>query len=226
MHCCTQCPEPAAGHHQPTPLLETPGHSQASLCQSLVGSLLLYPGSLCTQGSVCALLESATTVLCKFWWLYSGVNGHLLQEGLCHTQVSCTQSPYPCGRPLLIHIFMGDTQTQLWLSLCGVCGSWCTQGLFESSECLWWVRGLILNAISPLLLSSWGFSFAFGHGYHFLVGSNISPVDSCSAVSFGVLTGEDECRNFYLAILCHIDLLLHLPVVTGKFGHGVQNEAG
>ena len=23
--------------------------------------------------------------------------------------------------------------------LCGVSGSWCTQGLFEPSECLWWV---------------------------------------------------------------------------------------
>ena len=37
-------PDPAAGHHQPMPLLETTGHSQASLGQSLVGSLLLYPG--------------------------------------------------------------------------------------------------------------------------------------------------------------------------------------
>ena len=33
-------------------------------------------------------------VLCKFWQIYGGFNGHLLQEGLCHTQVSCTQ-PYP-----------------------------------------------------------------------------------------------------------------------------------
>ena len=107
---------------------------QASLGQSLVRSLLLSPGSWCTQGSVCALLESVTTVLCKFWQLYGGVNGDLLQEGLCHTQVSCTQSPYPCGRPLLICIFTGDTQTQFWLSLYGVSGSWCTQGFFETSE--------------------------------------------------------------------------------------------
>ena len=34
-------PNPAAGHHQPTLPLETPGHSQASLGQSLVESLLL-----------------------------------------------------------------------------------------------------------------------------------------------------------------------------------------
>ena len=37
-------PNPAAGHHRPSPPLETPGHSQASLGQSLVGSLLLSPG--------------------------------------------------------------------------------------------------------------------------------------------------------------------------------------
>ena len=43
-------PNPVAGHHQPTPPPETPGHSQASLGQSLVGSLLLSPGSWCTQG--------------------------------------------------------------------------------------------------------------------------------------------------------------------------------
>ena len=36
-------------------LPETPGHSLASLGQSLEGSLLLSPGSWCTQGFVCAL---------------------------------------------------------------------------------------------------------------------------------------------------------------------------
>ena len=42
-------PDPAAGHCGPTPPLEAPGHSRASLDQSLVGSLLLYPGSWCSQ---------------------------------------------------------------------------------------------------------------------------------------------------------------------------------
>ena len=87
-----RAPSPAAGHHRPTPPQETPGHSPASLGQSLVGSLLLSPGSWCTQSSICALQESVSQVLCKFWWLYSGVNGNLLQEGLCHTQVCGTQS--------------------------------------------------------------------------------------------------------------------------------------
>ena len=36
-------PDPAAGHRQPTPLPETPGHSQASLGLSFLGSLLFVP---------------------------------------------------------------------------------------------------------------------------------------------------------------------------------------
>ena len=59
-------PNPEAGHHQPTPLLEILGYSQASLGQSLVGSLLLSPGSWCTQGFVCALQGSVSPVLWKF----------------------------------------------------------------------------------------------------------------------------------------------------------------
>ena len=41
------------------------------------------PFSWCTQGFVCALQESVSPVLCKFWLLHGGVNGDLLQEGLC-----------------------------------------------------------------------------------------------------------------------------------------------
>ena len=69
------------------------------------------------------LPSSVSPVLCKFWWLYGGVNGDLLQEGLCHTQVCCTQSPFPHSGPLLTHTPSGDTQTQFCLSLCGVSGS-------------------------------------------------------------------------------------------------------
>ena len=45
---------------------ETPGHSQAILAQSFVRTLLLYPGSWCTQGFLCALQESVSLVLWKF----------------------------------------------------------------------------------------------------------------------------------------------------------------
>ena len=80
--------------------------------QSLVGSLLPSSESWCTQGSVCALQESVSPVLRKLWHFYGGINGNLLQEGLCHTQVCCTQSPCRCGRPLLTSTSTGDTQTQ------------------------------------------------------------------------------------------------------------------
>ena len=75
--------------------------------------------------------------------------------------------------------------------------------LFEPSRHLWWVWGLIVNMVSSLLPSFWGFSFALGHGVSFFGGIEHSPVDSCSAGSctFGVLTGEDECTSFYSAIL-------------------------
>ena len=55
--------------------------------------------------------------------------------------------------------------------------------LFEPSECLWQVWGLILNVISPLLPSCWGFSFALGHGVSFFGGIQHSPADGCSAAS-------------------------------------------
>ena len=59
-------PDSAACHCQPTPLLETLLHSQASLHQSLVGSLLLSSGFWCTQGFVCAFQEFVSPVLWKF----------------------------------------------------------------------------------------------------------------------------------------------------------------
>ena len=73
-HACTAtltASNPAAGHHQTTPPLDTPGHSHSSLGQSFVGSLLLFPGFWCTQDSVCALQESfsqSCSSLAAVWW--------------------------------------------------------------------------------------------------------------------------------------------------------------
>ena len=163
MYCYTQCPQsckkPPLTHASTEHSWTFPSKSD----QSLVGSLLFSPVSWCTQGSFCILKESVSLVLCKFRQLYGGVNGDLLQEGLCHTQVCCTQSPFSPGSPLLTHTTKGDTQTQFCLSVCGVSGSWCAQGLFEASEHLWWEWGLILNVNSSLLLSCWGFFFVLGH---------------------------------------------------------------
>ena len=130
---------------------------------------------MCTRLCLCPP-RVCFPVLCKFWWLYGGVNGDLLQEGLCHTQVCFTQSSCPCDSPLLTHTSAGDTPTLKGRSgsvSVGFLGPGAHNVLFESSECLWKVWGLILNAIFPLLPSFLGFSFALGHGVSFLLGSNI-----------------------------------------------------
>ena len=198
----TQCPDPAAGHRWPPPPPETPGHSWASPGQSLVGSLLLSPGSWCTRFCLCPP-RVCFQVLGKFWRLYGGVNDDLLKEGLCHTQVCCTQNPCPCSRPLLTCMFTGDTQTLKGRAGSVSVGSPGTHKvLYDPYKCLWQVWGLILNVISPLLPSCWGFSFALRCGVSFFGGSQHSPVDGCSAESynFGVLA-EDEHTSFYSAIL-------------------------
>ena len=143
-------------------------------------------------------------VLCKFRWLYGRINGELLQEGLCHTQLCCTQSPCPCNRPLLTHTSTGDTQTLKITSGSVAVGSLgALKVLFESSEGTWRVWGLIVNVISPLPPSCWGFSFALGCGGSFFGGIQYSFVDGCSAAccNLGVFTREDEHTSFYSATL-------------------------
>ena len=117
-HACTAAlslSKPEAGHHQTMP----PPHVWVSLLWGHY-SFLLGPGAykfLFVPSRVCFSSP-------KFSWLYGGVNGNLLQEDLCHTQVCCTQSPCPCSRPLLTCTSTGDTQTQFWLSLwvrCAFC---------------------------------------------------------------------------------------------------------
>ena len=131
-------PNPAAGRCQPTPLLETPGHSWASLGQSLVESLCLSLGP--SAHKVLFPQESVSPVLCTSGGSVEGVNGDLLQEGLCRVQVCCTRSSCPCGRPLLTCTSAGDTQT-----LKGRSGSVSVESpgahkvLFEPSEHLWQV---------------------------------------------------------------------------------------
>ena len=94
-----------------------------------------------------------------------------------------------------------------WLGLCGVSGSWWAQGLFESSEHLWPVRGLkFLHTISPPYHLARVSHFPLDIAYLFCVwGIQHFQVNGCSAAncSFGVLAGEDERMSFYSAILCH-----------------------
>ena len=163
MYCHTQCPlpcskpplTPASARDSRTPT----GKSRTVSCgvTAPFSWVLVHKVLLCSP-------RIYFPVQCKFWQLYGGLNGNLLQEGLCHTQVCCTQSPCPYGRPLPTCTSTEDTQTQFYLSLCGVPGSWCAQGLFEPSEHLWKEWGLILNMNSSLLPSCWVFSFAPGRG--------------------------------------------------------------
>ena len=94
------------------------------------------------------------------------------------------------------HLRRRQSNTVLGQSLWGL--EALVRARFVPSECLWWIFGLILNIISPLLLSCWGFSFTHGCGVSFFGGIQHSPVDGYSAAScnFGVLA-EDESTSFY-----------------------------
>ena len=127
LYCHSLCPQPCS---RPPPTHAFAGGSWTPIGKSPVGSLFLSPGSWCTR-FCCMLQESYFPVLCKFWKVYGGVNGDLLQEDLRHIH---TQSPCPCGRALATRTSTGDAQTQFCLRLYEVLGSWHTQGLFEPSE--------------------------------------------------------------------------------------------
>ena len=77
------------------------------------------------------------------------------------------KAPAPCphGRPLLTCAptgTLGHSKAGLIQFFVGSLGSGAPRVLFEPSKHLWWVWGLILNAISLLQLSCWGFSLALG----------------------------------------------------------------
>ena len=103
-----------------------------------------------------------------------------------------------------------ETPKQFCLSLCGVSGSWCTQSLFEPSEHLWRVWGLILKAILPLLLSCWGFCFALGRG--------ISPQSHSSAKQqmWGISSLEEISSLIcvYMCIYIFANVCVHLQMDT------------
>ena len=152
-HCYTQCPQPCS---RPPPTYASAKDSWTLTGKSgSVSCGVTTPFSwVLVHTRFCLCPPSVGfSVQCKFWWLYGEVNGNLLLEDLCHTQVCCAQSPCPCGRPLLTRTSTGDTQTQVCLSLCGALGPGCAQGYFEPAEHLWCVWGLILNLTSSLLPS-------------------------------------------------------------------------
>ena len=128
MHCHTQCLWPCS-----RPLLThasvgdwwtltgKPGSVSCGVTASFSWVLVCTKFCLCPPGS-----WSVSPVLCKFWRLYGGVKGNLFQQGLCHTQVCCTQSPAPvaghcwpvCPKETFKHSKAGLAQALLGLLVC------------------------------------------------------------------------------------------------------------
>jgi len=181
-----------AAHCQPGPVPETPGHSQASLAQSLLGSLILS-SRWCAEGFVFILQEPVSPVLWKFcnkiplafrskspgvlipfagfpdWEMWALelsqqcknffgiivlqfvgylVSGSMVGLTSCTSQVCCSQSPCPHGKPLLISASAGDTETLRRRSgpvSCGIPGYWCTQGGFFFFVCLFVLSSLSIS---------------------------------------------------------------------------------
>ena len=88
--------------------------------------------------------------------------------------------------------------SQFCLSLCGVLGSWCAQGLLEPSERLWQEWGLILNMNSPSYHLA-GASLPSDMGYLLTA----VPVPTILLGFFKKLTGVlQESKTGYLPCLC------------------------
>ena len=110
-------------------------------------------------------------------------------SSLLHPAIPKSAAPRS-STPVAVHccpVPSQETLKQFCLSLYGMFGSQCAQGLFEPSEPVCQVWGLILNEISPLLSSCWGFSFALGCG--------VSP-QICSSTAQPLLQHLSSCWGF------------------------------
>ena len=101
--CCTQCPHPWSRpwsiHTSTRDSCTLMGKFGSVSCGVTANfSWVLVHTSFCLPPLRVCFPDSG-----KFWWLYGGVNGDLLQEGLCHIQVYHTQNPCPYISPLLTH---------------------------------------------------------------------------------------------------------------------------
>ena len=133
MHCYNQCPQPCSGHHQPTAPLETPGHYRQVWVSLLGRSLLLSPGSWCTRFCLCPQ-RVYFPVLCKFWQLYVGLMVTSSKRAYAIPTSAAPRAPVPVAVlcwPIPPQEMLKHKHSSI--GLCGVHGSWCTQGLLEPS---------------------------------------------------------------------------------------------
>ena len=145
-------PNPATGHCQPTPLPETPGHSQANLSQSLGGPLLLSPGSWCTQGFLCILQESVSLVLCKFAGSMVGLMATSSKRVYAIPRSTAPRAPAPTAVhcwPIPLQKILKHSSVSVSVGLLGPGAHKVCLSPLSISQ----VWGLILNMISSLLLN-------------------------------------------------------------------------
>ena len=112
-------PDTAAGHCWPAPPPETPGHSWASLGQSLLGSLLLSPGSWCIQGFVCALQESVSQSYVSSGGSMVGLMATSSKRAYAIPKSAAPRVPVPVE----VHCWPGPPQEMLKHSSVSVSGS-------------------------------------------------------------------------------------------------------
>ena len=125
------------------------GWGSVPLPDSLVGKSVVGPRTFLTVHKfLCYNCYAVFEMSAR--WLSSGVNGDL-QEGLCHKlceQVAAPRAPAPAAGHCW-PIPLQQTQTQVWLSLCRVYGSWCTQGFVwalwaSQAQCKGWKENFLL----------------------------------------------------------------------------------
>ena len=127
MYCYTQCPQScnrSPQTHAPTGYSWTlPGKSKSISCgvSAPLSWVLVH-----TRFCLCPP-RVYFPVLCKFWQLYGGVNGDLLQEGLCHTRLlhpaipksAVPRAPAPVAVPADPYLHRRCSNTVLSQSLWG-----------------------------------------------------------------------------------------------------------
>ena len=111
-HCCTQwprsCIRPPLTHTSARDSWTLTGKSGSVSCGVIAPFCWVL---VCTKFCFCPP-RANFPVLYKFSQLYGAFHGNLFQERLCHSQVCCIQSLYPCGRPLLTNLYRRHSNTQ------------------------------------------------------------------------------------------------------------------
>ena len=113
-------PNPTAGHCQPTPPPETPGQSQASLGQSLLGSLLLSPGPWCTQGFVCAPKSLFPQSCVSFGGSMVALMVTTSKRAYAIPRSTAPRAPAPAAVHLSVYLLRRHSNTVLSQSLWGL----------------------------------------------------------------------------------------------------------